>query len=352
MVYKNLLGRRPATLLLPALLLSALAWSGLAAAAEGTAYLGVQLQALDQNLMESFGIAENQRGVLISGVEKDSPADKAGIQRGDVITTVGSERVREPQEMQSAIGVLAPDAKVTLKFIRKGKAGKAEIVLGSRPDSVRERSAESDDADRSDRSDRSDRVERGPRKMIFMSSTPMMGVEVQEITPKLGHYFGTDEGLLVLRVHEDSPAAKAGLEEGDVIVEVDGKAMKDWNGLHDVLGKHEDGDKVKVTVMRDKHRMDKDVEVSARMGDDVEVSDLPNAQRFHGNDEPWANSLRDQLRGLRGLGRMRELSPDAHVYEFRSDSDQKDLHESLEKLQSQLDELRQQLEQLRKDKEK
>lgn len=306
----------------------------------GQAYLGVQLQALDESLMDSFGLKESQRGVLVSDVEDDSPAEAMGLQRGDVITAIGAERVREPQELRDAIAKLEPEAKVVVKYIRKGKPGKAEAVLAERPEST---------AVRALRRAR-DPGDRGVR-MVF-SGTPLLGVQVEEVTPKLGHYFGVDSGLLVLGVREDSPAQQAGIEEGDVIVAAAGAPVADLSDLREALSEKEDGDKVDVTVMRDRQKTTLPVEISSEFSGGFDVSELPNMRWFAHDGEgadaqEWSDDLRESLRSLEHLKRL----PQAHVYRMDS-GDQEEMRDQLRSLESELKELREELKQLRRERER
>jgi predicted metalloprotease with PDZ domain len=335
---------RTATRLTPALCVAALLVAAAAAPAvhanPGPAYLGVQLQALDESLMESFGLNESQHGVLVSGVEDDSPADKMGLLRGDVITAIGAERVREPQELRDAIGKLEPETKVTVKYIRKGKPGKVEVVLAERPES---------DAVRVLRRTR-EPGDHGTR-MIF-SGTPMLGVQVQEVTPNLGRYFGVNSGLLVLSVQEDSPAQEAGIQEGDVILLVAGESVKDLSDLREALSEQEDGDKVDVTVMRDRKMATLPVEISSEFSGAFDLSELPNMRWFgHGGEgddaEVWNDHMRESLRGLEHLKRL----PEAQIYRLDG-GDQEEMRSQLRSLESELKELREELQQLRRERER
>jgi serine protease Do len=92
------------------------------------AYLGVQVQALTSEVADSLGL-QSTEGALVDTVVPDSPASEAGLKPGDVITSVSGESVKTSRDLARAIGMTAPDKKVTLNIVRDRQAQKITLAL-------------------------------------------------------------------------------------------------------------------------------------------------------------------------------------------------------------------------------
>ena len=101
-------------------------------------WIGVEAQEMTAELAESFGLADAS-GALISGVQRGSPADAAGIRPGDILQAVGGKPVKDPQAMLDLIAALQPGDNVSFKLRRKKSAYDTEIRIGKRPAPPRER---------------------------------------------------------------------------------------------------------------------------------------------------------------------------------------------------------------------
>lgn len=214
-------------------------------------------------------------GVRIEDVDQDSPASKAGLRPGDVVVEVDGEGVRSARQFSRLIQEAPEGRSVKLGVMRDGKRETVDVT----PESGRY--AFSFDADRIGREvERSMRDieprlreleprlrELEPRLREFRFDGPFdfdfdhipratsprarLGVQLNELTPELAQYFGaTDGGVLVARVTKDSPAEKAGLKAGDVIVSVDGDRIRDTDDLVNEL-RDKDGE-VTLGIVRDK----------------------------------------------------------------------------------------------------
>jgi len=157
-------------------------------------YLGVVLQPLTEELAASFG-AEGKKGALVSEVAPDSPAAKAGLKAGDIVLEVDGRAVDGPSDVARAVGLAAPGRKARITLWRDRAQKTVEVVLAEAP---------------------------GERQVS------RLGFEVRPLTPELARELnrrGT-EGVVVARVEEDSAAAEAGIQRGDVIVEVNRQPVK------------------------------------------------------------------------------------------------------------------------------
>jgi serine protease Do len=203
-------------------------------------WLGVYTQELTEELRE--GISYKGEGVLVSGVVDDSPADKVGLRKGDVITAVGTVAVSDPDELAEAVRDRKGGETVTVKIMRDGKALTLSPQLA-------------------DRSDRGDMEFTAPFTMYddddhgnhvwYTPGRGRLGVRVENLNPDLNGYFNAPggNGALVVEVVDESAAEKAGIKAGDVITSVGGTKVDDTDDLIRALRKQED-EKVTVQVSR------------------------------------------------------------------------------------------------------
>jgi serine protease Do len=157
-------------------------------------YLGVQIQPLTKELAEGFGLS-TEKGALVAGAQDGTPAEKAGLKSGDVITAVDGEAIANARELTRKIGALKPGAKAEITYLRDGKERTATVALASQPGEKEAKAAPS----------RSD------------DGLPKLGLEFAPARE--------GEGVAVAAVDPDGPAAQKGVKEGDVILEVGGQAV-------------------------------------------------------------------------------------------------------------------------------
>ncbi|HXZ16049.1 MAG TPA: Do family serine endopeptidase [Roseiarcus sp.] len=157
-------------------------------------WIGVQIQSVTQDIADSLGL-KSAGGALVSGVEKNSPAEQAGLKSGDVITAVDGETVADPHELARRIASAGPSKTISLALIRNGAPMALQVTLATMP------------ADKTAKTDAEGRA-----------------AELAKLGLTLRANRG-DEGVLVAGVDPDSPAADGGLKPGDVILEVRGKAV-------------------------------------------------------------------------------------------------------------------------------
>ncbi|RBP15618.1 serine protease Do [Roseiarcus fermentans] len=162
-------------------------------------WIGVQIQAVSQDIADSLGL-KSAGGALISAVEKNSPAEAAGVKSGDVVTAVDGETVADPHDLARRIAATAPKKSVLLALIRNGAPLTREVTLGTMPP---EKAAEGAAEPEGQTGDASELARLG-------------------LTLRAGR---GDGGVVVADVDPDSPAADEGMRAGDVILEVRGRAV-------------------------------------------------------------------------------------------------------------------------------
>jgi serine protease Do len=197
------------------------------------AFLGVTTQALNEELGKQFG---TDQGALITEIAPGSAAEKAGLKRGDVLTRVNDAAVTDPRNLALAIGRLTPGTEVSLTYLRDGKSTTIKVKLGDQP------------ARNLSTGDRAD----GGKDVGVLN-----GVGVSDLDAETRAQLQAPAGLkgaVITQVEPDSASARAGLREGDVILELDHKPVA--NASEAVkLSEEIKGPKVLVYLWREGRRL-------------------------------------------------------------------------------------------------
>jgi serine protease Do len=216
-------------------------------------------------------ISDTEEGrVRIVEIEKESPAELAGLEEGDTILKVEGKKISSAKELALETRRKKPGKNVTLEIERDGKKMNVEVKLGEYPEREVKREIEMKFPDlflpKPPQPPRPPKIETWPRDYFFRSreSRKYIGVYLEEIGRELALYFGVKEGtgLLVSRFSEDSPAEKAGLKVGDVIVRADGKQVETVSELSELLQDKKKGEKIKIEYIRNKKSNTAEVEVA------------------------------------------------------------------------------------------
>jgi serine protease Do len=175
------------------------------------ARLGVTIQSLDQGLAKSFGL-DTAKGALVASVEKDSPADQAGIEAGDIILSVGGQPIADSSELPVKIASRQPGSKVDVEVWRKSRKQSLSVKLGEM------------DAPRTAATQRDQAAESG---RLGLAVRPLTGDEQRELE--------TQGGLLVQQV--GGAAAEAGIQPGDVVLSANGQPITSVDDLKSIVAK-------------------------------------------------------------------------------------------------------------------
>jgi serine protease Do len=192
------------------------------------AAIGVSIR----EVMPAEAGGQPQAGVLIDEVRPDSPADKAGVKRGDIVVEFDGERVRSARQFSRLVQETTPGRTVKATLIRDGRRTDVQIT----PDDERRGdvmiSGDFGDYMRDLGRDLGRLGDRLPmfdfnfdRDLPGIASGRRLGVTVNELTSQLADHFGVRDGVLVTSVTEGSPASRAGLTAGDVITSIDGQRV-------------------------------------------------------------------------------------------------------------------------------
>ncbi|WP_195758337.1 trypsin-like peptidase domain-containing protein [Kangiella sp. HZ709] len=171
-------------------------------------YLGVGYEEVDQGVVDYFELP-TVGGALINNVQADSPAKKAGIERGDIITEVDGNRIKSHQDLPYFIAQIEPGSKVKLKGYRNGKSKNFFAELVAR--------------------------EATGQQLPAASEENRLGIEVNNIGNGIRQQLGVESGVVVTQVEPGSPAQRAGIKQGDIISELNQRQIEDTNDFNKAL---------------------------------------------------------------------------------------------------------------------
>lgn len=168
-------------------------------------WLGVGIQNLTEDMAKSFGY-HNVEGALVGDVQSDSPADKAGLQQGDIITQVGAERITSSTQLRNLVANLIPGKDVDVTVFREGQNKSLSLRVGEQP---AQGMGDDDEA------------------QVTESPSEDLGMQLQSLTPESAKRLGTKQthGVIVTGLEPDGMAATAGIQPGDIILSVNGKKV-------------------------------------------------------------------------------------------------------------------------------
>ena len=188
-------------------------------------WLGVSIQPVTPELAKQFDIKDD-KGALVGDVVEDSPAEKAGIQRGDVITEYDGKDVADPSSLRNTVAGTPPGKKVTLKIMRDGKVQKVDLTIAELPAEM--------------------------QKLQGGFDNLLKGVIVQGITPEMKRSLDIPNrihGVVVADVDDNSPASGF-LMANDVIIEVNRKRVPGTKEYEAVVSKIRSGQDILLLIYR------------------------------------------------------------------------------------------------------
>jgi serine protease Do len=202
-------------------------------------YMGVYMQELTDDMQKGLDLKVD-KGVLVSGVADDSPADKAGLKDGDVILAFNGDAVASPDELRGLVRAAGAGSTAKLDVVRDGKKMTIDVTLGERPDDFRYSFHRMMDAPE-------------VTHAFAMLGGPRLGIQAHEIDNEdMASYFHAKpgEGVLVLDVEKNSVADKAGVKAGDVVQAIGDSKIADVNDIRDACHDLDKGDEFKIAVLR------------------------------------------------------------------------------------------------------
>ncbi|MBM7115328.1 trypsin-like peptidase domain-containing protein [Archangium primigenium] len=197
------------------------------------AWLGIGIQDLNAELARALKLPVNE-GAIVTLVNEDSPAGRAGMKQDDVIVTLDGQKVASGGELTRSVALKTPGSTSTVELYRDGKKQTVKVQLGTRPDIERvgERSRKGEDSD-------------------AQSSKARVGLSLSNVDPRMAQRAGlkASQGALITEVQPGSPAERAELEPGMVVVEADRKPVTSAESLAAVIRKTPAGGTVLLRVL-------------------------------------------------------------------------------------------------------
>jgi serine protease Do len=193
-------------------------------------WLGVAIQDVTPELAKALELGQKTEGVLISDVTPGSPADKAGLERGDVITRFDGRPIESAHELSRRVASKEPGSQINMAIVRDGNKKDIALRIGTLGEKAAAKPAESKAAGK-------------------------WGLSLQTLTPSLAKRLGYDQsekGLIVSSVEPLSPAAEAGIQRGDVIKEIERSQVQDMEDMRNIMDDLPKDDNLLLLVKRGK----------------------------------------------------------------------------------------------------
>ncbi|MDP8237846.1 MAG: PDZ domain-containing protein [Candidatus Hatepunaea meridiana] len=284
------------------------------------AFLGIYPDDLDDDDREALDF-EGRDGVLIENVVDEGAAENAGIEAGDIITKMDGKVVASTKELRAVLRDHKPGDKIDIVVIRDGKEKTYKVELDEAPE----------------------HVIMGAYPGCFhkiLKKGGFLGVEITELEGQLAEYFGVKTGVLIESVGEDSPAEKAGLMAGDVIVKIEDEEIEDVSDLIEEIRSKDPESEVEINIVR----KGKKKTIKAKLGEKA-YSDFDMSGKHHFSfdfDTVDFDSGDIQRIVKDALGNL-----DIHI-----DKGRDELQEGMKKLKEEMKKIREELKELKKEKKK
>jgi serine protease Do len=294
-----------------------------------TAYLGVHIDPVTPELASALKL-EGASGAVITNVDQDGPACRAGLKSNDVVIAFNGTKVEGPDQLVELIHATAPGTTVTLTLMRNAQKQDVRVALGSWPRVMAHARAYA-------------MAPPPPAALPAMPEIDMPafaplsshhGLVVETLSPQLSGFFGVPpgRGVLVRSVEVGSPAEAAGLKAGDVIVRVNNEMLHDLADWRRAMRVH--ASKISVVVVRDKREQTLVINLPA-----PETSSLDSSQ-FDANFQAFREEVGDLGPELEeSRAQMLAMKPDAkELAEMRQEiaKSMKQQHKELRKMQKEI----------------
>jgi serine protease Do len=205
-------------------------------------WLGIQIQEVTKELAESFGM-KNTNGALIAGVEKGGPAEKGGLEAGDVITRFDGKPIATSSDLPRVVGAIKPGKNVTTEVFRKGATRTLSLNVGSMPDDENEA--------------KSSKAQQGKA-----AEANRLGLMLRDMTSQEKKKANLKNGLLIVGVQ--GVAAQVGIRQGDLLLTVGDYEAKSVDQINKLLEPVTAGKLVALRVMRGNNLFYVTVKVAAK----------------------------------------------------------------------------------------
>jgi serine protease Do len=204
-------------------------------------WLGISIQEITKELAESFGM-KNTSGALVAGVEKASPAEKSGLEVGDVILRFDGKAIATSSDLPRVVGATRPGKEVPVEVLRRGSTRTLSVTVGEMPVDDKEEA----------------RPSRGPAK----AEPNKLGLMLRELTPQQKKKLNGKNGVLV--VGSEGSAAQAGIRRGDVILAVNNSEVQSLEQFNKLVAAAQSGKTIALLVQRGENTLYVPVKVNGK----------------------------------------------------------------------------------------
>jgi len=295
---------------------SAADWSHSSKDTKG-AFIGIYPEDIDSEDREALEF--KGEGILVEDVVDDGPAQKAGLKAGDIIVKIDSENITNSSTFREILAKHSPGDKITVVTVRKGETKDVVVEL-----------AEKETKEYSFNFKHGEKEKRG-----------FLGVVTETIEGDFAKYFGVEEGALIKKVVEDSPAEKAGLKAGDVLTEIAGDEIEETDDVSEAVREHKPGDQVKVKYFRDKKETTLDIKLAEAPGSSWKMTKPDGHRIIISNDEEIVVDTDELNEAIREV--MEELR-------IGIDESKSDLKHEVEQLKVEIEQLKKEMEKKKNEK--
>ncbi len=197
-------------------------------------WLGITIQNLTPELAREFNLKKSS-GALVTDIFKGSPAEKAGVRRGDVVLEINGKEIRNVESLRNIVAQSKVGSRITLEVLRDGRTFSANVNVTEYPQELAR--AEQDESEDDE----------------LTKEKALVGMSVMDLTRDIAKQLGlskNDKGVVIVKVDPYSAAEDAGLKKGDLIQEVNKKRIKDLIDFNKILPGIRDGDTVLLFINR------------------------------------------------------------------------------------------------------
>jgi serine protease Do len=199
-------------------------------------YIGVEAQQVSPDMSEALNLGSAKAGALVASVAADGPAAKAGVQPGDVIEAVNGKAVKDPRELAVSVSAVTPGSQATLDVVHDGQSKTITLAVGTLPN---EQTADNSNAGQTDH-----------------DSNVHVGVALAPLSPDMRAQLdvpASTQGVVIAQVEQGSPAERAGLQPGDLLVGVGGKRVSTPDEAVGAIRNGAKSGHLALRIMRDGH---------------------------------------------------------------------------------------------------
>jgi serine protease Do len=208
-------------------------------------WLGVTIQNITPELAKEFGL-KKPGGALITDIFKESPAEIAGLQRGDIILEVNGKKIKDVESLRNTVAQTKVGSTIKLKVIRNGKHISLKVAVTEFPENLAE-------------------VMPGKPKEGMAEKNELVGLSVIELTTEIAKQLGLprdEKGVVIVRVEPYSNADEGGFKKGDVIQEMKRKKVNNLRDFNNIVSRLKEGDTVLLYVNRGGKKFYRTIEVN------------------------------------------------------------------------------------------